>query len=121
MPVPPLLNTPTLPHNYTPDSQKSLSTTLKSWDDILAAAELPPPGPDHYAARRNLWLTPRHIAESSSPDTSTSRKRLEEVLSLPDAVYNDEVWESGIGKVWKGLNSGGNLKRRLPMALMVCS
>jgi hypothetical protein len=99
----------------------SPSPTPSSWDAILAASELPPPGPDHYAARRKLWLTPRHIVQSSPLESSTSRQRLEKLLNLPNATESDEAWNDGIENVWKGLNAGGKLKRRLPMALIVCS
>jgi hypothetical protein len=95
-------------------------TTLDSSNDILAASELPPPGPDHYAAQRKLWLTPRHAVVSSPPESSTSRQRLEKLLSSPGAAESDDVWDNGIEKVWKGLNAGGRFKRRLPMALIVC-
>jgi len=94
-------------------------TTLDSSNDILAASELPPPGPDHYAARRKLWLTPRHAVVSSPPESSTSRQRLEKLLSSPGAAESDDVWDNGIEKVWKGLNAGGRFKRRLPMALII--
>jgi hypothetical protein len=125
-PIPPLLDASVLvSRNFTSNTSKCISpspTTLNSWDRILAASksELPPPGPDHYAARRKLWLTPRHIVEPSPIEPSTSRQRLEKLLSFPDAAESDEVWSNGLDKVWKGLNEGGRFKRRLPMALIVC-
>ena len=97
------------------------SSTNTPWDIILAASELPPPGPDHYVARRKLWLTPQRIVEHPSNQPSTSRQRLEKLLSFPDAAESDKVWNNGVENVWRGLNEGGRLKRRLPMALIVCS
>ncbi|KAF8238849.1 hypothetical protein L208DRAFT_1049139, partial [Tricholoma matsutake] len=91
-------------------------------DDILSASQLPPPGPDHYLARRKLWLTPRqgrHIVESSQIESSTSLQRLERLLDFPHAAESDEVWNGGIESIWKGLNAGGKFKRRLPMALII--
>jgi hypothetical protein len=29
-----------------------------TFQSLLATANLPPPGPDHFAARRALWVTP---------------------------------------------------------------
>ncbi|RDB22551.1 hypothetical protein Hypma_010013 [Hypsizygus marmoreus] len=92
-----------------------------TFDDILAAADLPPPGPEFYAARRKLWLTPRSdVQPRASPQgQSTSRQRLEQLLSTPNAVQNDYVWNNGVEKVYKNLSAGGRLKRRLPMALII--
>lgn len=91
----------------------------KSFDDILASSDLPPPGPDHFAARRALWLAPRSSSPPRTPEPSTSRRRLQEVLSSPGAERSDQVWHGGVEKVWKGLSAGGRLKRRLPMNLIV--
>ncbi|KAH7931221.1 hypothetical protein BV22DRAFT_983577, partial [Leucogyrophana mollusca] len=78
---------------------------------------LPPPGPEHYAARRALWLTPTKLPQRSSQ--SSSRQRLEQLLSPPGAVRSEEAWRGGVEKVWKGLVAGGRLKRRLPMTLVI--
>lgn len=107
-----------------PDS----SPKPKTFDEILAESELPPPGPELYAARRRLWLTPRpevaptrlNVQSSSSPPSS-SHRRLEILLSSPNAIQNEEVWNGGIQGVWKVLNGGRHFRRRLPMALLVCS
>jgi len=106
------------PQRYSPPPAPI--TTKPAFEVILSTASLPPPGPAHYAARRALWL-------ASTPDAplpplpSTSRQRLEQLLSVPGAVENDEVWRAGVEKVWKGLVAGGKLKRRLPMTLVVCN
>lgn len=89
-----------------------------SFDELLNSTILPPPGPAHYAARRALWLKPR-LAAPRPPEPSTSRDRLTTLLNMPNAINNDQVWKAGIEKVWKGLNDGGLLKRRLPMELVV--
>ena len=85
----------------------------------LVNSNLPPPGPAHYAARRSLWLTPTKAPERSP--SSSSRLRLEQLLSQPGAVHSDEAWKGGVEKVWKGLVGGGTLRRRLPMNLVVCT
>lgn len=92
--------------------------TKPAFEDCLSTALLPPPGPAHYAARRELWLSP--IPETPLPPApSTSRQRLEQLLSKPGAVESEDVWKAGVEKVWKGLVAGGKLKRRLPMTLVV--
>ncbi|KAJ4478309.1 hypothetical protein J3R30DRAFT_3290194 [Lentinula aciculospora] len=91
-----------------------------SFQRILEASELPPPGPLYYAARRALWLkSPNNNNAPRILPPSTSRLKLENLLNTPDAVYNDELWEGGIQKVWKGLSGGASLKRRLPMNLVI--
>ncbi|KIM68859.1 hypothetical protein SCLCIDRAFT_1209068 [Scleroderma citrinum Foug A] len=83
----------------------------------LVNSNLPPPGLAHYAARRTLWLTPTKVPEHSP--SSSSRLRLEQLLSQPGAVHSDEAWKDGVEKVWKGLVGGGRLRRRLPMNLVI--
>jgi len=53
------------------------------------------------------------------PEPSSSRRKLEQVLGAPDALTSDDVWFGSIEKIWKGLGSGGRLKRRLPMRLVI--
>ncbi|KAJ3722402.1 hypothetical protein C8R42DRAFT_554645, partial [Lentinula raphanica] len=82
---------------------------------------LPPPGPSYYVARRALWLRcpPDTNATARESSPSVSRNKLENLLSTPAAIYDDEIWESGIHKVWKGLSAGASLKRRLPLNLVI--
>ncbi|KAG6895416.1 hypothetical protein C0992_001378 [Termitomyces sp. T32_za158] len=94
---------------------------VPSFDDILDSSSLPPPGPDFYAARRALWLTPRPVMrhpDSTSP--SVSRQRLEGLLSTPDAAKDDYAWNHGVKKVWGVLDTGSRLRRPLPLSLIVC-
>ncbi|KAF8076572.1 hypothetical protein FPV67DRAFT_1393301, partial [Lyophyllum atratum] len=93
--------------------------STQAFDDILAAANLPPPGPDLYAARRSLWLAQRPSTRPTSVVPSTSQQRLQHILSPPNAVDDDDVWNNGVAKVWHTLSAGGRLKRRLPMALII--
>ncbi|KAI6163081.1 hypothetical protein EDD17DRAFT_1571088 [Pisolithus thermaeus] len=85
--------------------------------NYLVGASLPLPGPAHYAARRALWLTPTKVPEHAP--SSSSRLRLEQLLSQPGAVRSDEAWKGGVQKVWNGLVGGGRLRRRLPMNLVI--
>ncbi|KAJ7180272.1 hypothetical protein C8R43DRAFT_870859 [Mycena crocata] len=70
-----------------------------------------------YEARRAQWLTP--TVPPRAPEPSTSRRKLEQVLSAPNAVTSDDVWFGSVEKIWKGLGAGGRLKRRLPMNLVI--
>jgi hypothetical protein len=110
---------PASPQCYTPTPLAPI-TIRPAFEDSLSTASLPPPGPAHYLARRALWLAPAP-EPPLPPVPSTSRQRLEQLLSIPGAVENEEVWKAGVEKVWKGLVAGGRLKRRLPMNLVVCS
>lgn len=100
----------------------SLITTdalpASSFELSLSNASLPPPGPSYYAARRALWLTPTAGHPLPQPQ-STSRQKLEQLLGVPGAEESEELWNSGIGRVWKGLVTGEKLRRRLPMNLVV--
>ena len=83
------------------------------------AHPLPPPGPDHYAARRARWLTPTDT-QPHPRHVPRSHVRLQRLLSQPDP-HRDQVWKRGIDQVWDGLVNGNRLKHRLPMSLVVCT
>ncbi|KAJ6515706.1 hypothetical protein C8R45DRAFT_1205919, partial [Mycena sanguinolenta] len=78
-------------------------------------------GVEFYEARRAQWLTPPVPPPTRPPgaEPSSSRRKLEQVLSAPDALTNDDVWFGSVEKIWKGLGAGGRLKRRLPMRLVI--
>ncbi|OBZ76750.1 hypothetical protein A0H81_03698 [Grifola frondosa] len=77
-------------------------------------AELPPPGPDHFAARRTLWWA-RGPNEPTPTESTPSRQRLEILLQRD----TDEAWDAGLNKVWNGLVSGARLKKRLPLSTVI--
>lgn len=101
-------------------TSQSTNTSMSPFEEQLATACLPPPGADHFAARRALWW-----AQGSSPPSPTepnpSRRRLETLLAEPAALEDDRVWDAGLDRVWRGLTGGAKLKHRLPLALVVCS
>ncbi|KAJ6598895.1 hypothetical protein DFH09DRAFT_17957 [Mycena vulgaris] len=82
-----------------------------------ASSSEPLSGVDFYNARRARWLTP--TLPPRPPESSSSRRKLEQVLSAPDALTSDDVWFGSVEKIWKGLGAGGRLKRRLPMRLVI--
>ena len=56
-------------------------------------ANLPPPGPDHFAVRRALWVTPT-AASRLDQNTSASRIHLlESLLKKSDALESFDVWD----------------------------
>ncbi|KAF9453030.1 hypothetical protein P691DRAFT_802410 [Macrolepiota fuliginosa MF-IS2] len=97
-------------------------TTHTTFDDLVASHRMPPPGPDYYRARRQLWLSPQQDGSRStshSQYTSTSHEKLKKTLQTPGVVYSDSCWRNGIEKVWKGLSKGERLKGRLPLNLII--
>lgn len=103
------------------------NSLLSDFEQRCATSSLPPPGPEHFEARRNLWLgrppsgdTTSTLRPQKSPPVSNARSRLEELLSRPGALESDEVWNAGLVRVWKGLVGGGRLKKALPLNLVVC-
>ena len=92
-----------------------------SFDQILQQASLPEPGPDYYAARRRIWLTPTRVLPPPPP-ASSSRQRIENLFNQSNGhsiVYSHEAWRNGLEKVWKGLSSGVRLKYNLPLNIVV--
>lgn len=100
-------------------SQQTHSRLPSSFAHLLAHADLPPPGPDYFAAHRALWTTPT-AASRLGQAPSTSRVRLETLLDEPGALERPDVWDAGLKKVWKGLIEGGRLKNFLPLRVVVC-
>lgn len=73
---------------------------------------------EYYNARRALWLDPPPIPPTpASP--SPSRVKLEALLNQPGAVESEEVWRAGLKNVWKGLVGGNQLRKRLPLSIVV--
>lgn len=80
---------------------------------------MPAPGPEYFAARRALWMQIPPRGPSTPPSPGASRAKLEALLSQPGAVESDEVWRAGLKNVWKGLVGGNQLRKRLPLAIVV--
>lgn len=99
----------------------NLDSSTTAFEQLLKDTQLPSPGPDYYVARRALWLKSPDNTDTRQLPPSTSRHKLENLLSTPEAIYDKEIWEGGIHKVWKGLSGGATLKRRLPLNLVVGS
>ena len=96
----------------------SHDTAMSPYQERLAAADLPPPGPEHFAARRALWLVPGPNP-SLQTEANSARRRLEKLLATPQALEDDVVWQAGVDRVWRGLINGARLRNRLPLALVV--
>ncbi|KJA29859.1 hypothetical protein HYPSUDRAFT_60708 [Hypholoma sublateritium FD-334 SS-4] len=70
---------------------------------------MPEPGPDYYAARRRLWLTPPPNPSVSTSRLSADRSRIEK--GLTERNYPSDVW--------RVISSGQRLKRSLPMRYLI--
>ncbi|KLO08435.1 hypothetical protein SCHPADRAFT_835333 [Schizopora paradoxa] len=79
---------------------------------------MPEPGLDYFYARRVLWLLPPPI-EPRPVSPSPSRIKLEALLNQPGAVESEEVWKAGLKNVWKGLVGGNQLRKRLPLSIVL--
>ncbi|KZV65675.1 hypothetical protein PENSPDRAFT_689662 [Peniophora sp. CONT] len=105
-------------------SAEAASTTPPSPQSTFARLvedsrpHLPPSGPELFEARRRLWTTPANASPRPQRPPSPSRTRLHELLHTPGALESDQVWHAGLGRVWKGLVSGGRLRSFLPLPLV---
>ncbi len=99
-------------------TSQSANTSMSPFEERLATAGLPPPGADHYAARRALWRAPGPNPPCLT-EPNPSRGKLETLLAEPAALEDDRVWDAGLDRVWRGLTGGAKLKHRLPLALVV--
>ncbi|KAI0663250.1 hypothetical protein C8Q70DRAFT_1050926 [Cubamyces menziesii] len=113
--VPAILQT--LPR-ATASTANSSTLPIPTFEQRLAAAEMPHPGPELFYARRTLWCTPGPNPPARSEPTAP-RVRLEALLADPGAVEDDSTWEAGLNRVWDGLIGGVRLKHRLPLALVI--
>lgn len=87
-------------------------------EHVARTRGMPEPGLDYFYARRVLWLLPPPVAPRPvSP--SPSRIKLEALLNQPGAVESEEVWKAGLKNVWKGLVGGNQLRKRLPLSIVV--
>ncbi|KAI0311969.1 hypothetical protein OF83DRAFT_1177075 [Amylostereum chailletii] len=94
-------------------------TPPSTFELLLQNTPLPPPGPEHFEARRALWTSPAISQASPSPTSSQSRMKLETLLNTPGALEDNQIWEGGLKRVWKSLVGGGRLKNLLPLTLVV--
>ncbi|KAH9179782.1 hypothetical protein EDB89DRAFT_2224781 [Lactarius sanguifluus] len=69
-----------------------MTKPLATFQTLLATAALPSPGPDYFAARRALWITPT-AASRLDQTTSASLIKRDGPLENPGASESYEVWE----------------------------
>ena len=89
------------------------------FEQLLASADLPKPGPELYAARRRLWLkaAPERTPKPSKSHTQT-RQKLDVLLSNGDLAKDDQAWKK-VEKVWKNLHGGSRLSEPVAMGTIV--
>ncbi|EAU84386.2 hypothetical protein CC1G_01382 [Coprinopsis cinerea okayama7 len=89
------------------------------FEQLLQNSNLPAPGPDHYNARRRLWLKPGWSPSQKPPKAaSPSRQKLEAVLNNPNMLQDIQCWRK-LDRVWKNLSNGSSLNESLPMSMII--
>lgn len=97
----------------------STALRLTPFEQAMANATLPEPGPAHFAARQALWRS-LPGAQPSQPSAAPRRsKKLQSILRIEGPLDREDYWNAGLEKVWKGLLSGQKLKERLPLRDLV--
>lgn len=96
------------------------SPQLSRFEQLLESTQLPPTGPEYYAARRRLWLKPGWQDAPKPRSQSTSRQKLETILNQSDILNDDTAWKK-IERVYKNIDGGTRLSEGLPMSAIVCS
>ncbi|PFH51354.1 hypothetical protein AMATHDRAFT_175225 [Amanita thiersii Skay4041] len=84
-----------------------------SFDQLLIASSLPPPGPAHYEARRRLWLTPRAHSDNLAPKPNLYRRQ-----QLANYLGSRDPFK--INKLWTIISSSKrHFSDRIPLSLMI--
>ena len=94
------------------------SPRLSRFEQLLESTQMPPSGPEYYAARRRLWLKPGWQDTPKARSRSSSRQKLETVLNQSDVLNDDNAWKK-IERVYKNIDGGTRLSEGLPMSLIV--
>lgn len=100
------------------DSIPETNVSLSGFEHQLSSLNVPA-GPSYYAARRSLWLSPQSTTAPDCRPKATSITKLEDMLDNPTALRSGKVWNSGLGRVWKGLMEGGRAKYNIPLPVLV--
>lgn len=83
---------------------------------LLETADLPEPGPAHFAARQRLWRVPIPHASNARAQHPVFERFL---MRRGGRIDSDETWRAGLDKVWKGIMSGAKLKQNMPLNYLV--
>lgn len=103
------------------ESPTSTAQGKSHFEKLMDTTNLPEPGPEYFEARRALWHLPSPQYEGDNRTIPPNRRRLEDILQKYDGKLDeDEVWHSGLDKVWKGLVTGARLKTKMPLRYLVC-
>ena len=111
-----ILTVPATDH-HTLAMSSSSALWLTPFEEAMANATLPEPGPEYFAARQVIWKIPRGPGSRSSPKRS---RKLEAILQKEGPLDSDEDWAAGLDKIWKGLIGGQKLKERIALRDLVC-
>jgi hypothetical protein len=109
------LSSSSSPVGFDPQSQENPTPTM---------------GPDFYELRRRQWLSPSNLdtadaglvvdePPSSDAEVDDGRVRLEKVLAMPGAEEDEELWDSSLANVYKGLIGGKRFRKGVKLSLAV--
>ena len=103
-----------------PAMSKSASTPrLTPFEEAMANATLPEPGPAYFALRQSLWRVPRATQPVAARPAPKRSKRLQSILQTEGPLDKQEYWDVGLEKIWKGIVGGQRLKEPLPLRDLV--
>ncbi|TFK55534.1 hypothetical protein OE88DRAFT_1804371 [Heliocybe sulcata] len=99
-----------------PTTPRSKGTPTSShFSQLLEDHPLPPSGPDLFAARRALWLTPS--PKSPPHSQSAEQSNLDDVMAQDPA--DKGFWKVHLERAYEMLMSGRALKRSMGMRFIV--
>ncbi|KZT29289.1 hypothetical protein NEOLEDRAFT_1175001 [Neolentinus lepideus HHB14362 ss-1] len=104
------------PHGAVDVPSRSTSHQSPShFSRLLENNPLPPPGPDHFAARRALWLTPP--PKSPPHSQSADQNSFDNVLSQDPS--DKGFWKIHLERAYDMLMAGRALKHSMSMKFIV--
>lgn len=110
------LDSLSVPATMSESAQQALPRT--PFEDALANASLPEPGPAYFAARREIWTTSRS-SQSAQPRQPSKRSQKFQAMLQSEDPLDDVYWNAGLDKIWKGLISGQRVREPLALRELV--
>jgi hypothetical protein len=85
---------------------------------------LPPPGPEHYHARREIWRTAPIKASTEHPPTEesatpTPTEKISAMIASASSIASEDLWNRGLRTLSQGLLEGHRLRKPLGMDVVV--
>jgi len=85
---------------------------------------LPPPGPEHYHARREIWRTAPIKASTEHPPTEesatpTPTEKISAMIASASSIASEDLWNRGLRTLSQGLLEGHRLRKPLGMDVVI--